>query len=110
MTLELHNFIWEEERLVQVETQPHHIAGVLTVIQETMNDSDCEWEDVYSAYYECEDDGTITFYEGESAEEDNPGIWTYVVYECAAGEETVMNNVNINTFAPLLQLQQLAGV
>ncbi|MDB9425586.1 hypothetical protein PN437_11885 [Microcystis aeruginosa CS-564/01] len=50
MTLELHNFIWEEERLVQVETQPHHIAGVLAVIQETMNDSDCEWEDVYSAY------------------------------------------------------------
>jgi hypothetical protein len=110
MTLELHNFIWEEERLVQVETQPHHIAGVLAAIQETMNDSDCEWEDVYSAYYECEDDGTITFYEGESAEEDNPGIWTYVVYECAAGEEAVITNVNINTFAPLLQLQKLAGI
>lgn len=49
MTLELHNFTWEEERLVQVETQPHHLAGVLAAIQETLNDSDCEWEDIYSA-------------------------------------------------------------
>jgi hypothetical protein len=90
MTLELYNFTWEEERLVQVETQPHHLAGVLAEIQDVLNNSDCEWEDVYSAYYECEDYGTITFYEGESAEEDNPGIWTYMAYECDAGEEEVI--------------------
>jgi hypothetical protein len=110
MAIELHNFTWEEERLVQVETQPHHIAGVLANIQETLQDSDCEWEDIYSAYYECEEDGTITFYEAEDAEAGNPGIWTYVVYECIAGEEEVVTNLNINTLAPVLELQKLAGV
>ena len=110
MALELHNFVWEEERLVQVETQTHHIAGVLAEVQQMLGDgSDCEWEDIYSAYYECEDDGTITFYEAESAEAGNPGIWTYMVYECAAGEEKVVTNVNINTLEPALQLQKLAS-
>jgi hypothetical protein len=110
MAIELHNFTWEEERLVQVETQLHHIAGVLANIQETLQDSDCEWEDIYSAYYECEEDGTITFYEAEIAEADNPGIWTYVVYDCTAGEEEVVTNLDINTFHPVLELQKLAGV
>lgn len=110
MAIELHNFIWEEERLVQVETQPHHIAGVLANIRDTFENSDCEWEDVYSAYYECQEDGTITFYEGESAEAGNPGIWTYVVYDCTAGEEEVVTNLDINTFNPVLQLRKLAGV
>jgi hypothetical protein len=107
MALELHNFVWEGERLVQVETQPHHIAGVLAEIRNTLENSDCEWEDIYSAYYKCEEDGTITFYEGESAEAGSPGIWTYVVYDCAVGEEEVVTNLNINTLAPVLELQQL---
>ncbi|MEB3311105.1 MAG: hypothetical protein VKJ02_12805 [Snowella sp.] len=107
MALELHNFEWEEERLVQVETQPHHITGVLGSIQDILDNSDCEWDDIYSAYYECEDDGTITFYEAESAEAGNPGIWTYVVYDCEIGEETVVTDININTLEPALQLQQL---
>jgi hypothetical protein len=110
MAIELHNFIWEEERLVQVESQPHHITGILASIQDTFDNSDCEWEDIYSAYYECEEDGTVTFYEGESAEAGNPGIWTYVVYECAIGEENVVTNMDINTLAPLLQLREIAGV
>ena len=110
MAIELHNFTWEEEPLVQVETQPHHIAGVLAEIQDTLENSDCEWEDVYSAYYECEEDKTITFYEGESAEAGNPGIWTYVVYNCAAGEEEVLTNLDINTLDPVLQLRKLASV
>lgn len=110
MGIELHNFIWEEERLVQVETQPHHIAGVLASIRDTLENSDCEWEDVYSAYYECEEDGTTTFYEAESAEAGNPGIWTYVVYDCAVGEEEVVTNLDINTLDPVLELQKLAGV
>ena len=85
-------------------------SAVLANIQDTLNDSDCEWEDVYSAYYECEDDSTITFYEAENAEAGNPGIWTYVVYECAVGEEEVVINLNINTEAPVSQLRLLAGV
>ena len=109
MALELHNFIWEEQRLVQVETQPHHLAGVLAEVREVFEDSDCDWDDIYSAYYECEDDGTTTFYEAESAEAGNPGIWTYMVYECVAGEEEVVTNVNINTLEPALQLQKLVG-
>ena len=110
MALELHNFVWEEERLVQVETQPHHIAGVLAEIQQMLDDdSDCNWEDIYSAYYECEEDGTTTFYEAESAEAGNPGIWTYMVYECAVGEEAVVTNANIDILEPALQLQKLIG-
>ena len=110
MSIELHNFVWEEERLVQVESQPHHIAGVLANIRETLENSDCEWDDIYSAYFEYEDDGTYTFYEGESAEAGNPGIWTYVVYDCAAGEEEVVIDIKINTLDPLLQLRLLAAV
>ncbi len=51
MALELHNFVWSEERLVQVETQPHHIAGVLAEVRDTLENSDCDWDDIYSAYY-----------------------------------------------------------
>ena len=47
---------------------------------------------VYSAYYKCEEDGTITFYEGEGAEAGNPGVWTYVVYDCPEGSEEVVPN------------------
>lgn len=109
MAVELHNFIWEGVRLVQVETQPHHIAGVLAEIRNTLENSNCQWEDIYSAYYECEEDGTVTFYEGESAEAGNPGIWTYVVYDATAEEEVVVPNLNINTLAPVLQLKKLLG-
>ena len=107
MSIELHNFIWKGVRLVQVETQPHHIAGVLAEIRNTLENSDCEWEDIYSASYECEEDGTTTFYEGESAEAGNPGIWTYVVYDCAQSEEEVVTNLDINTLDPALKLRQL---
>lgn len=107
MPLELHNFKLEGERLVQRETAPHHIAGVLAQIRWALENSDCDWEDVYSAYYECEEDGTITFYEGESAEAGNPGIWTYVVYSCPVGEEEAVKNSDINTLAPALEMQQL---
>ena len=99
---------------MQVETQPHHIAGVLAEIRNTLENSDCEWEDIYSASYECEEDGTTTFYEGvypersrrESAEAGNPGICTYVVYDCDQSEE-VVTNLDINTLDPALKLRQL---
>jgi len=109
MGLELHNFYWDQERLVQVETQPHHMAGLLANIRESLADSDAEWEDIYSAYYECPEDGTTTFYEAESAEAGKPGIWTYMVYECAPGEETVLTNADIDTYQPVLALRALAG-
>lgn len=107
MIIELHNFVWKEVRLVQVETQLHHIAGVLAEVRDTLENSNCEWQDIYSAYYECEEDGTVTFYKGESAEAGNPGIWTYMFYDCAAGEEEVVVNLNINTLDPVLRLRQL---
>ena len=110
MALELHNFIWEEERFVQVETQPHHIAGVLAEVRQILDENDLNWDEIYSAYYECEEDGTTTFYEAESADAGSPGIWTYMVYDCAAGEEKVATNVDINTLEPALKLRKLVVV
>jgi hypothetical protein len=106
MPLEIHNYIWSGERLVQIETQPNHIDGVLDVIQNVRRSSDLDWEDIYSAYYECEEDGTITFYEGESAEAGNPGVWTYVAYDCPEGGEKVVRNPSIDVLAALLKVQQ----
>ncbi len=106
MAIELHNFIWSEERLVQVETQPHHIAGVLAEVNRVIRENNLDWEDVYSAYYDCEADGTTTFYEAESAEAGSPGIWTYMVYECAEGEEEVITKADLDTLQPALKLQQ----
>jgi hypothetical protein len=108
MAVELHNFIWEEVRLVQVETQPHHITGILVEIRKILENSDCQWQDIYSADYECEEDGTVTFYEGESAAAGNPGIWTYVVYDCAAGEEEIILNFDVNPSISAEQLKQFA--
>jgi hypothetical protein len=108
--LELHNFEWDGERLVQVETQPHHIAGVLASIRETLEMSDCNWDDILSSYYECKDDETITFYESEVVDAGNPGIWTYVVYECEEGQETVVMDEDINIIDPALKLQEILVV
>ena len=58
-------------------------------------------------FYECEEDGTTTFYEGKSAEAGNPGIWTYVVYDCDRCEEEIVTNLDINTLDPALKLRQL---
>lgn len=106
MAIDLHNFIWSKERLVQVETQPHHISGVLAEVNNVIKENDLEWEDVYSAYYTCEADGTTTFYESEIVEAGQPGIWTYMVYECAEGEEEVITNAGIDIVKPALVLQQ----
>lgn len=107
MILKLHNFEWECERLVQSETKTHHIAGIVAEIQQTIENSDCNLEDVYSAYFLCEEDGTITFYEGGSAEAGNPGIWTYLVFPCNLGEEEVVEKPDVNTSTPALKTQRL---
>ncbi len=96
--------------LVQVETQPHHIAGVLAEVRQILAENELDWDEIYSAYYECEEDGTTTFYEAESADAGSPGIWTYMVYDCAAGEEKVVTNVDIDTLEPALKLRKLVLV
>ena len=106
MPLEIHNYVWSEKRLVQVETQPKHIDGVLDEIQNVRRSSDLDWEDIYSAYYEREEDGTITFYEGERAEAGSPGVRTYVVYDCLESEEGVVPNSSIDVLAALSKVQQ----
>ena len=107
MTIELHNYILSKQRLVQVDSQVNHIDGVLDVIQNIRRNSNLDWEDIYSAYYECDEDSTITFYEGESAEASDPGIRTYVVYDCAAGEEEIVSNPNIDALSALLKLREI---
>jgi hypothetical protein len=106
MPLEIHNYVWSGERLVQIETQLNHIDGVLDVIQGVRRSSGLDWENIYSAYYECEEESTITFYEGESAGAGNPGVWTYVVYECLEGEEEVVCNLGINPLEVLSRVRQ----
>ncbi len=106
MPFEIHNYILSEQRLVQVETQPNHIDGVLDEIQNVRRNSDLNWEDIYSACYECPEDGTITFYEGESVQAGDPGVWTYVVYDCPGGEEDVVGNPSIDVLAALIKVQQ----
>lgn len=106
MPLEIHNYIWRGVRLVQIETQPNYLDGVLDIIQDVRRSSSLDWEDIYSANYKCEEDGTVTFYEGESVEAGSPGVWTYVVYDCLEGEEEVVRNSKIDVLATLLKVQQ----
>ncbi|AFY41355.1 DUF6883 domain-containing protein [Nostoc sp. PCC 7107] len=106
MSLEIHNYIWSGKRLVQIETQSHHIDGILDVIQNVRKSSNLDWEDIYSANYKCEEDSTTTFYEGESAEAGNPGVWTYVVYDCNEAEEEVIRNLSVDVLATLFKVKQ----
>lgn len=104
--LEIHNYRSIGKRLVQVETQASHIDGILDELQDARRTSNLDLEDIYSAYYSCEEDGTITFYEGESAEAGNPGVWTYVQYDCPEGEEAVVPNPGIDVLNALAKVQQ----
>ena len=47
MALELHNFILEEKRLVQVESQPHHIAGILAEVRQVIEENELNLEELY---------------------------------------------------------------
>jgi hypothetical protein len=107
MALELHNVTWTGVRLVQVETQPHHLAGVVSVILEDLSESDLGWEDIYSASYDFSEDGTTTFYESEQVQAGQPGIWTYVVYDCEIGAEEIVENLEIDTLDPALKARSL---
>jgi hypothetical protein len=91
---------------VRIESQPSHVDGVLDEIQNARRSSNLDWEDIYSAYYKCEEDSTITFYEGEGAEAGNPGVWTYVVYDYPEASEEVVPNPTIDVLAALSKVKR----
>ena len=107
--LKLHNFEWKGKRFEQVETKPHHLQGLLDHIQDSLKDLklDCERANIPSYYYCCKDDSTIAFYELKIIESGNPGICTYVVYECEEGSEDVLTNADIDILDPALRLQKM---
>lgn len=114
MAIQLHSFVSTEKRYVQVESQLHHIIGIYKKIVQTQAMRSCKIADIYSAYYECEEDGTITFYQAELPKLGQPGIWTYLVYECPQGEEKVFRDAsvktNLSTIKRLFAGEQLSHV
>jgi hypothetical protein len=54
MPLEIHNYIWSGERLVQIESQFNHLNGVLKNMQDVLTSSNLDLEDIHSAHYEGE--------------------------------------------------------
>ncbi|ARV62227.1 hypothetical protein BZZ01_29600 [Nostocales cyanobacterium HT-58-2] len=107
MAIRLHSFVSSGKRYIQIESQPHHITGIFrTLIPFSKTVHDYTLKDVESAYFRCEEDGTITFYQAESIDIDHlGGIWTYLIYECPEGEEKVFPDSSIDTSAnPLKQL------
>ncbi|AFY32258.1 hypothetical protein [Calothrix sp. PCC 7507] len=105
MAIRLHTFITSQKRYIQIENQPHHITGIFKIIARSKSLYSCEFSDIDSAYYECEDDGTITFYQAKKIDNANPGLWTYLQYDCPEGEEEVFRDSFIDTsINPLIKL------
>jgi hypothetical protein len=108
MAIRVHSFVSSLKRYIQVESQSHHITGVLKKVMESISIRGCDFIDIINAFYECEEDGTITFYQANRPDVDNPGIWTYLVYECPEGQEKIFREPAVNTsITPLYEL--LAG-
>jgi hypothetical protein len=108
MAIRLHSFVITEKRYVQVESQPYHITGLLKGIMDAISLRGCDFVDIHNAYYNCEEDGTVTFYQAERPEIECPGIWTYILYECSKGQEKIFRDSKASTsIKPLYQL--LAG-
>lgn len=108
MAIRLHGFLSSPKRYVQIESQPYHITGIFKKIMHFQRLQRCELSDVHHAYYECESDGTITFFQAKKDETCESGIWTYLVYECLQNEEQIFTDTSINTtISPLQEL--LAG-
>jgi len=106
MAIRLHSFVITKKRYIQVETQPHHLTGIYKKIMlSSRNIPLWQFSDTESAYYENEEDGTITFYQAISTNTVSPGIWTYMVYDCPEGEEGVFTDSSFNTsIQPLKEL------
>jgi len=109
MAIWLHGFISSRKRYIQVDTQTHHITGVFRKIMSSSSRMDFSTlENAKSAYFKCEEDATITFYQAGIKNEANPGIWTYLVYECPESQEKVFRDSSIGTSTNLLK-ELLAG-
>ncbi len=63
MAIRLHGFFSSPKRYVQIDSQPHHVTGIFQRITQFQSLHHCQFSEVNNAYYECEADGTITFYQ-----------------------------------------------
>lgn len=106
MAIWLHSFISNRKRYMHIESQSHHIIGIFEKMMFSSTNADFfQSDDVKSVYFECVEDSTISFYEQKSTEENIPGIWTYLVYECLEGEEKVFRDSSIDiSIEPLKRL------
>lgn len=95
MAICLHGFISSAKRYVQVESQPHHLTSIFRKIMRSNKLPYRKFNKVH-AYEQCEEDGTITFYQADNIDVNNSGIWTYLVYECPEGEEYVFRDSSID--------------
>ena len=104
MAIRLHSFVITKKRYIQIENQPHHLTGIYKKIMfSSRNIPLWQFTDTESAYFESEEDGTITFYQALSTDTASPGIWTYMVYDCPEGEEVVLTDSSFNTSIQPLQ-------
>ncbi len=98
MAIRLHSLVITKKRYIQVETQPHHLTGIYKKIMlDSRNVPLWQFSDIESAYYENEEDGTITFYQAVSTDTASAGIWTYMSYDCPEGAENVFTDSDFNT-------------
>ena len=98
MAIRLHSLVITKKRYIQVETQPHHLTSIYKkIVFDSWNIPLWQFSDTESAYYESEEDGTITFYQAVSTDTASAGIWTYMVYNCPKGAENVFSDSEFNT-------------
>ncbi|MGB3757971.1 MAG: hypothetical protein WBA07_16585 [Rivularia sp. (in: cyanobacteria)] len=104
MAIRLHSLVITKKRYIQVETQPHHLTGIYKKIMfASRNIPLWQFSDTKSAYFESEEEGTITFYQAVSSDTASPGIWTYMVYDCPEGAENVFTDSEFNTSTQTLK-------
>jgi hypothetical protein len=111
MAIKLHSFVSTRKRYIQVESQPHHLIGIFKKITRQQKEYAFNFTKEYKDYYECEEDGTVTFYQSQKSDTGSAGIWTYIAYECPEGEENIFPDPsiqpNINSFNELLSGHRL---
>ncbi len=103
MAIQLHNLITSCQRYIQVESQPHHITGIFLKITQYTGVNTYNISQRVRGCYECEEDGTITFYQRNILNSGDSGIWTYLVYDCPEGEEKVLRDSSLDTNISLLE-------
>ena len=107
MAIRLHSFISTGKRYIQVETQPCHITGLFAKISRAY-DIGREFANTSSWCYECEEEGTVSFYQAKNSKSDDSGIWTYLAYDCPEGQEEVFRDLHTDTSTTSLD-KLLAG-